>query len=378
MAQIAAVQKGRDPVTERRAARQARRDAAVALTVGMALERWQEARSTATDRPWSPRYVRAVASAVGVHVPATLRAMALREVTREAWTRTISMVTRTKPGAAAFLFTSISSFLAYAETMGWIDQHPLPRNGRSLIAPHVPARTRVLEDHEWVAVWKAAEREPVKLRAFTRLLILSACRVSEVADIGIHEITDDMAMWIIPAVRTKNQREHLVPICDLARHELRLVWPSDADAARDERRMLLGRFAGSGFSGRGKLIARLQVASGTADWTWHDLRRTARTTMTYLGVAEDAAEAALNHVSGRGKLVGIYDRSGPPPAALAALRAWQGYVADVLAGRRDPGDAEAQYRAALPEELRVRSRPTFTPRSKAKPGRARKVAAQVD
>lgn len=294
------------------------------------------------------------------------------EPTREAWTRTINMVTRTKPGAAAFLFTSISAFLAYAETMGWIEQHPLPRNGRSLIAPHVPARTRVLEDHEWVAVWKAAEREPVKLRAFTRLLILSACRVSEVADIGIHEITDDMTTWIIPAVRTKNQREHLVPLCDLARHELRLVWPGDADAARDERRMLLGRFGGSGFSGRGKLIARLQIASGTADWTWHDLRRTARTTMTYLHVPEADAEAALNHVSGRGKLVGIYDRSGPPPAALAALRAWQGYVADVLAGRRDPGDAEAVYRAALPEELRIRSRPIFVPRSKAKPGRARK------
>lgn len=369
VAQIAAVQQGRDPVTERRAARQARRTAAAALTVGVALDRWQEARSTKCDRPWSPRYARAVASAVSVHVPAALRKVPLREVTRETWTRTITKVTRTKPGAAAFLYTSISSFLAYAEAMGWIEQHPLPRQGRGLIAPHVPARTRVLEDHEWLALWTAAEREPPKLRAFTRLLLLTACRVSEVADIAADEVTEDMAMWIIPAVRTKNRREHLVPLCDLARRELHLVWPGDAGPARDERWMLLGRLKGSGFSGTGKLLARLQVASGTAHWTWHDLRRTARTTMTYLGVQEADAEAALNHVSGRSKLVGIYDRSGPPPAALAALRAWQGYVADVVAGRRDPGDAETRYRAALPEELRARPKPVFTPRPKAKPGR---------
>jgi hypothetical protein len=91
--------------------------------------------------------------------------------------------------------------------------------------------------------------------------------------------------------------------------------------------------------------------------------------MTYLRVPEDAAEAALNHVTGRDKLVAIYDQSGPSMSGISALRVWQQYVADVVEGRRQPGDAEAGYRAALPEELRYRSKPKPMVRKKAKPGR---------
>ena len=131
-----------------------------------------------------------------------------------------------------------------------------------------------------------------------------------------------------------------------------------------------------GFTGNGRLIKRLMATSGTTNWTWHDLRRTARTGMTYLRVPEDAAEAALNHVTGRDKLVAIYDQSGPSPSGISALRVWQGYVADVVAGRRQPGDAEAGYRAALPEELRYRSKPKSIIRKKAKPGRT--AVAKLD
>jgi integrase len=244
-----------------------------------------------------------------VHVPSGLRSKALRDVTRETWTKLLAEVARSKPGAGAYLYTVISSFLAYAEVMGWIEHHPLPRRGRSLIAPHVPPRTRVLDDGEWKAIWEAAEREPPKLRAFVRLLILTATRVSEVADIAVAEIVSDRTVWIIPAARAKNRREHLLPLGDLTRHELGLVWPQEVGA--DTK--LLGRSGRRGFSGQGKLLLRIQQASGTTNWTWHDLRRTARTTMSYLGISKADAEAALNHVSQRSKLVAVYDLSGPPP-----------------------------------------------------------------
>jgi integrase len=284
-------------------------------------------------------------------------------------------VAQATPGAGAFLYTIVSSFLGYAEAMGWIETYPLPRRGRSLIAPHVPARTRVLDDHEWLAVWHAAEREPVKLRAFTRLLILTACRVSEVANISTGEIVADGTIWVIPAERTKNSREHILPLGQLAQRELRLVWPPDTGALGPAW-MLLGRSPTQGFTGNGKLLRRLFGASGTAGWTWHDLRRTARTGMAYLKVPEADAEAALNHVTGRSKLIATYDHSGPSASAITALRVWQGYVADVVEGRRPPGDAEAQHREALPEDLRYRSKPKFVARKKAKPGRKAPVLAQ--
>lgn len=132
-------------------------------------------------------------------------------------------------------------------------------------------------------------------------------------------------------------------------------------------------------TGNGKLMKRLIEASGVQHWTWHDLRRTARTGMTYLKVPEPDAEAALNHVSGKGKLVATYDLSGPSASAITALRVWQGYVADVVEGRCQPGHAETQYRAALPEHLRYRSKPKIEVRTKAKPGRpARSGAKRLD
>nr|WP_281419559.1 integrase arm-type DNA-binding domain-containing protein [Falsiroseomonas tokyonensis] len=375
LVQLGAVQQGRDPIGERRAAREVRRAAAAAITVDQALTDWQRARIYSAERPWSRTYAYRVESALRVHIPRRIRLQPLRDIRRETWTRLLAGVAQSTPGAGAFLYTVVSSFLGYAEAMGWIETHPLPRRGRTLIAPHVPPRTRVLDDHEWLAVWNAAEREPVKLRAFTRLLILTACRVSEVANIGVGEIMADGAIWAIPAARTKNSREHILPLSQLAQRELRLVWPPDTGALGPAW-MLLGRSPTQGFTGNGKLLRRLFEASGTAGWTWHDLRRTARTGMTYLNVTEADAEAALNHVTGRSKLVATYDHSGPSASAITALRVWQSYVADVVEGRRSPGDAEARHRAALPEDLRYRSKPKFVARKKAKPGRKAPVLDQ--
>lgn len=160
--QLAAVQKGGDPVAERQAARAALQATRNGFTVHAALAAWQAVRGASMGGPWSWRYERAVTSALRVHVPAGIRSKPLRDVGREIWMSMIAKVAREKPGAGASLYTMLSSFLGYAEALGWVEHHPLPRRGRSLIAPHVPARTRVLEDWEWLAVWSAAEREPPK------------------------------------------------------------------------------------------------------------------------------------------------------------------------------------------------------------------------
>jgi integrase len=375
LVQLGAVQQGRDPVGERRAARDARRTAAAAITVEQALTEWQQARIYTAEDAWSRTYASRVASALRVHVPQRLRGQPLREVRRETWTGLLSRVAQEKPGSGAFLYTVVSSALSYAEARGWIDVHPLPRQGRRLIAPHVAPRTRVLDDHEWLAVWRAAEHEPPKLRVYTRLLILTACRVSEVAGISTGEIVADGAIWVIPGERVKNSHEHIVPLEGLAQAELRLVRPKDTGEIGDAWK-LLGRSPTNEFTGTGKLLRRVLETSGTKHWTWHDLRRTARTGMTYLHVPEPDAEMALNHITSKGKLVATYDLSGPSVSGISALRVWQGYVADVVEGRRPPGDAEAQYRAAMPEHLRYRSKPKIEIRRRAKPGRPARSGAK--
>ena len=61
---------------------------------------------------------------------------------------------------------------------------------------------------------------------------------------------------------------------------------------------------GGRIKGWTKLVAKLQQASGV-DFRLHDLRRTARTLMSRLGVPEDIAELAIGHV--RADLVARYN-----------------------------------------------------------------------
>jgi integrase len=68
-------------------------------------------------------------------------------------------------------------------------------------------------------------------------------------------------------------------------------------------------------------------------WTPHDLRRTAATGMSGLGVLPHIIEATLNHVSGfRAGVAGVYNRNQFEPEKRRALDIWAAHIADVLAG----------------------------------------------
>lgn len=320
---LAAIQQGADPVGERRAARAAREAARGARTVHAAMRAWIAFHTAHPTKPWSATYTRNVESALRVHLPRRLSDRPLRETTREEWTAFIAGVRDAAPGAAAFLYTVCGSFLGHAEAKGWIGHHLFPRKGRDHVAPHPAPRERVLADWEWLAIWKATEQEPPKLRAFVRLLILTLTRKSEPAEIAIGEIGTGHDLWTIPGSRTKNKLDHTVPLCDLARAELAAVWPDYSGGAGDCWK-LLGRAPGSGFSGYGRLLARLKARSGVVDWSRHDIRRAGRTTLTHLRVPEADAEAALNHVSGRSKLDRTYNHADAAPAAGPEPKIWSG------------------------------------------------------
>ena len=120
---------------------------------------------------------------------------------------------------------------------------------------------------------------------------------------------------------------HTVPLCPLALAELEAVWPARTRRAGRAASAAARRRAGGGLRGFSKLKARLDALSGVADWRWHDLRRTARTGMTRLGVPRDHAEAAINHVSGRSALERTYDRHDYAEETAVALSRWQAHVA---------------------------------------------------
>lgn len=61
-------------------------------------------------------------------------------------------------------------------------------------------------------------------------------------------------------------------------------------------------------------------------WSWHDCRRTAATAMARLGCARETVEAALNHITARGGLVGIYQQYDFEIEGAPALLCWQAHV----------------------------------------------------
>jgi integrase len=193
----------------------------------------------------------------------------------------------------------------------------------------VPARERVLNDAELRAIWLAADTMRPKPRAFVHLLAMTAARQMEVADIATGEIDLNVGRWIIPGERTKNRRGIVVPLHPLLIAELRAVWPEHGERAGPAWR-LLGGIAGSGLRGFSPVKRALDTASGVTEWRWHDLRRTARTGFTRLGVSRDHAEAALNHISGRTTLERVYDRHDFAPEVIAAIGRWQAHVAALI------------------------------------------------
>lgn len=272
-----------------------------------------------------------------------LGARPLAEVGRQDWVDLVTRTRRRAPALGASLYRVLSSFLAHAEAAGWIETHPLPRKGAALLAPDAAPRERVLTDGELRAVWRASEGLNPKPRAFVRLLILTASREMEVADVAAGEVDRAAGRWTIPGARTKNRLPHTVPLCPLALAELDAVWPAGDGEGGGRSGRLLGAVPGGGLRGFSKLKTRLDALSGVKDWRWHDLRRTARTGMTRLGVPREHAEAAINHVSGRSALERTYDRHDYATETAAALFRWQAHVAALAR-------APAQKRAASPAD----------------------------
>jgi integrase len=176
------------------------------------------------------------------------------------------------------------------------------------------ARSRILSDDELRAVWTTAAKRPGAFSALIRFLLLTAARRDEARNLTSAELegTD----WVLPAARNKTKVDLVRPLSDAALAILRRTPRIDRT---DFIFSNTGRKPLSGLSREKKLF---DAVSGTAGWTLHDCRRTARSLMSRAGVNADHAERCLGHVIGGVR--GTYDRheyhaeKGAAYAALAA------------------------------------------------------------
>jgi len=117
---------------------------------------------------------------------------------------------------------------------------------------------------------------------------------------------------MLPAARNKVKRDFIRPLSKAA---LAILPPRGHD---DE--YVFGLAPDTPLVAFSRIKAQLDAKSGVTGWTFHDLRRTARTLMSRARVPSDHAERCLGHVIGG--IRGTYDRheyEGEKARALEAL-----------------------------------------------------------
>jgi integrase len=203
---------------------------------------------------------------------------------------------------------------------------------------NVRADVRTADELRWF--WAGSDALPEPFGALLKLLLLTGCRLNEIARMLNDELSDDMTMLRLLSGRTKNALEHHVPLPPMARDIL-------AGVKRIEGSNYVfstnGRTPVSGWS---KIKQRLDAAMlaearkecGKAltipPWRLHDLRRTAATGMNGIGIAPHIVEAVLNHVSGvKAGVAGNYNVEQYAPEKKTALERWAAHIVALTEGK---------------------------------------------
>ena len=219
------------------------------------------------------------------------------------------------------------------------------------------ARDRVLTTKDirtfWAAVEEQGEDKPA-VAAFLKLRLLTAQRGGEVANMRWADVDWAGRVWTIPGEFAKNGLQHRVPLSrqaiDLLKAHRQWVeqrntainagrsrkgWEPKAMSDWAFRTRRLGRETDQGDAPLDPKVAKtmklVREKCGIQDLCAHDLRRTAASLMSQMGVPRVTLKKILNHVDR--DITAVYDRYSYDPEKRAALDAWAKRLDAILAGR---------------------------------------------
>jgi integrase len=200
----------------------------------------------------------------------------------------------------------VRTVFQYAVDRDELDANPALRIPRRYLFTEKP-RERVLTRDELRAVLAVVDQLGVVVGGAFRAILATAQRPGEVLRMRWDEIGRDESgtYWQLPDTLAKNGRGHQVP---LSREAMAVL-----DALRPVTGSTPWVFASPSPMVDGPVqwlshaAVRLRRASGVADFTPHDLRRTAATLMGERGTRPDVIERVLNHVPP--KIARTYNRA---------------------------------------------------------------------
>jgi integrase len=249
-----------------------------------------------------------------------------------------------KPTLANRIQSLISKVFSFGINASLLETNPcyhLDRRGVERV------KHRVLSDDEIRLFWHSiVEPEAVwRTGMGLRLALLTGARVSEVAGMSRDELEHlnepDRAAWAVPGSRTKNGRDHLIPLSPMAQGIvnglLESIVPTELYLFPTRTRKRTGPMRGrsltqamSYYAGRMKREGSAAAKSWNADRvTAHDLRRTLGTRLAKLKFSSEIRSRVLNHTpSGVGDV--HYNKYDYEAEKRQALNAWGIALAGIL------------------------------------------------
>ncbi|MFY9772618.1 MAG: integrase arm-type DNA-binding domain-containing protein [Xanthobacteraceae bacterium] len=248
-----------------------------------------------------------------------------------------SIVSAGKHVAANRVHSLISKVFNFAVDADLLDTNPAARLKKRGVEN---SRKRVLNDAELPVFWRGIVVSPVSkpVGLALRLALLTGARASEVACARKSEFVDldkpAQAAWLIPGERTKNKRDHLIPLSRLALETVKAAFALTSD---ETEFLFPARYNTSkALDGHALTAAMARFCS---EWknppSPHDLRRTINTRLAELGIRKEVRDRCLNHVTGlrdpESKHYNIYEFKAEKRKALGK---WCNALAAIIAGRR--------------------------------------------
>jgi len=202
------------------------------------------------------------------------------------------------------------------------------------------SRDRVLSDDELRATWQACETIGWPFGPLFQLLILTGQRRDEVAEMRWAEVDLDTRSWTLPKERTKNDKQHQVPLSDAV---IEILASVPRIRGKDFVFTMNGEKPVCGFDrAKARVDALMREALGKpadgreapARWTLHDLRRTFASGLARLGINLPLIEKSLNHTSGSfAGIVGVYQRHSFADEKRTAFDTWARFVETLVSGK---------------------------------------------
>ncbi len=209
-----AVAEGRDPVEEKREAREA------ALSPSASVPTFEEAASAVIElrRPtWSnPKHAKQWESTLKTYAYPIIGKMPVDKITRRDVLAILTPIWTDKPETARRLRQRMEVIFDWVDVQGWRQDNP----ANKAILRVLPPGSKIKGHHDALPYSRVPEalgrvRESdadLVTRLAFEFLVLTAARSGEARKATWSEIDMDSAKWTVPAERMKAHREHKVPL----------------------------------------------------------------------------------------------------------------------------------------------------------------------